>query len=154
MADTSLSGKKIGLLVWQVSNHWQSKLRNILKEYNLTLNEYLILESIYLMKSNNNFLSQKLIATFASIDTSVVSVTLKSMEKKKLIIRSADNDNRKKKIEMLIDGKKLIDKIYPKIEIEENIIFEKLQNEKVSFINSLKLILGKKIRIKVDKKMT
>ena len=37
MADTSLSEKKIGLLIWQVSNYWQNKLRKILKKYNLTL---------------------------------------------------------------------------------------------------------------------
>ena len=33
MADTSLAEKKIGLLVWKLSNHWQSKLRKILKDY-------------------------------------------------------------------------------------------------------------------------
>ena len=31
MADTSLSENKIGLLVWQLSNYWQSKLRKILR---------------------------------------------------------------------------------------------------------------------------
>ncbi len=45
MADTSLSESKIGLLVWQTSNYWQSKLRRVLRGYDLTLNEYLILES-------------------------------------------------------------------------------------------------------------
>ena len=53
MADTSLSEKKIGLLVWQLSNYWQSNLRKILKTYNLTLNEYLILESIFILQQNN-----------------------------------------------------------------------------------------------------
>ena len=33
MADTSLSENKIGLLIWQMSNYWQSKLRKILKKY-------------------------------------------------------------------------------------------------------------------------
>ena len=52
MADTSLSEKKIGLLIWQVSNYWQSQLRKILKNYNLTLNEYLIIESIQSLSKN------------------------------------------------------------------------------------------------------
>ena len=39
--------KKIGLLIWLVSNYWQAKLRKILIEFNISLNEYLILESLY-----------------------------------------------------------------------------------------------------------
>ena len=30
--DTSLSEKKIGLLIWHVSNFWQTKLRYILNQ--------------------------------------------------------------------------------------------------------------------------
>ena len=55
MADTSLSEKKIGLLVWQLSNLWQNKLRHILKYYELTLNEYLVLESINELKKKYYF---------------------------------------------------------------------------------------------------
>ena len=51
MADTSLSEKKIGLLIWQTSNRWQNKLRKILKKYNLSLNEYLIIESLYQLEN-------------------------------------------------------------------------------------------------------
>ena len=51
MADTSLSENKIGLLIWKTSNYWQSKLRKILKSYNLSLNEFLILQSIYHLDS-------------------------------------------------------------------------------------------------------
>ena len=39
----------------------------------------------------------------------------------------------------------------PQIIQQENNIFEKLYNEKLNFCNSLKLILGKKIRIKAEK---
>ena len=58
MADTFLYERKIGLLIWQTSNYWQSKLRKTLKPYNLSLNEYLILESIFLLKNTNKELSQ------------------------------------------------------------------------------------------------
>ena len=48
MADTSLAEKKIGLLVWQLSNHWQSKLRKILKKFwnKLAKNDYDLLVEI------------------------------------------------------------------------------------------------------------
>ena len=153
MADTSLSEKKIGLLVWQVSNNWQNKLRQKLKFYKLTLNEYLILESIIELHQHSISLSQNIISIFAGIDVTVVSVVLKLLERKNLIKRTIDKDNRKKSIEMLSNGRKLFNEIQPIIELEEKKIFDKLQNEKFNFINLLKLILGKKLRIKAEKNL-
>ena len=153
MADTSLSEKKAGLLVWQVSNLWQNKLRHILKLNKLTLNEYLVLESINELKKFIILLNQNSIATFSGIDVSVVSVVLKLLERKKFIKRTIDKDNRKKTIEMLSNGKKTFNEIYPLIIQEEERIFEKLQSEKKNFTNSLKLILGKKLRISANKNL-
>ena len=43
--------------------------------------------------------------------------------------------------------KNLFEDISPLIKKEEQLIFEKLKNETFNFTNSLKLLLGKKIRI-------
>ena len=151
MADTSLSEKKIGLLIWQVSNYWQTNLRRILKDYNLTLNEYLILESIKRLQQNKNEIVQNEISIYAGIDISVASVTFKLLENKKLIARIVKKDNRKKIIEMLVSGNNLYNKINPLILEKEKNIFNKLQNETNNFTNSLKLILGRSLRIKANK---
>ena len=151
MADTSLAEKKIGLLVWQLSNHWQSKLRNILKDYKLTLNEYLVLESISDLSENKKKLSQNEISIFAGIDISVASVTFKSLENKKLIIRATKNDNRKKIVEMLASGINLYNKVEPLILREELNIFYKLNEEIYNFKKLIKLLLGKSVRIKAKK---
>tara|TARA_Y100000741_G_scaffold347368_1_gene314578 strand:+ start:85 stop:546 length:462 start_codon:yes stop_codon:yes gene_type:complete len=150
MADTSLSEKKIGLLVWQVSNLWQNRLRKILKLSNITLNEYLIMESIIDLQKSNNLISQNIVSFFSGIDVSVTSVILKMLENKRFIKREINDDNRKKTIIMLSAGKKIFEDIYPKIKIEEQEIFEKLQSEQNNFKNSLKLVLGKKIRVRAD----
>ena len=151
MADTSLAEKKIGLLVWQLSNHWQSKLRKILKDYKLTLNEYLVLESISDLSENQIELSQNKISIFAGIDISVASVTFKLLENKKLIIRRIKNDNRKKIVEMLASGINLHNKVKPLILREELNIFYKLNDEIYNFKNLIKLLLGKSVRIKAKK---
>ena len=153
MENSSLSEKKIGLLIWNVSIYWQNKLRLILSQYHLSLNEYLILESLKILKKNINLPSQINISSFSGIDESVVSVCLKSLENKKLIKRTVDQDNRKKVINILPTGQKLFDEIFPKINQQETNLFDKLQNEKLNFCNSLKLILGKKIRIKAEKSL-
>ena len=147
MADTSLSENKIGLLIWKTSNYWQSRLRKILKSYNLSLNEFLILESIHHLHSIKSTVHQSVISSFIGIDVSVASVTFKLLENKNYISRQIESDNRKKIIKMLDKGKKLFEDISPLIEKEEQLMFEKLKNETFNFINSLKLLLGKKIRI-------
>ena len=150
MADTSLSENKIGLLIWKTSNYWQSKLRKILKSYNLSLNEFLILESIHHLHSVKSKIHQNFVSSFIGIDVSVASVTFKLLENKKYISRHFENDNRKKIIKMLDKGKNLFEVISPLIKKEEQLMFEKLKNETFNFINSLKLLLGKKIRIKAE----
>ena len=151
MADTSLSYEKIGLLVWQVSNYWQNTMRNSLKEFNLTLNEYLILQSLSNINIPSDEISQKKISSFSGIDISVVSVVLKLLENKGYVNRSFDKDNRKKTVEMLARGKNIYKVVYPKLQSIEHDIFVKLQSESINFTNSLKLILGKKVRIKATK---
>ena len=83
MADTSLNENRIGLLVWQTCNIWQTKLRKILKKYNIYLNEYLIIETVFKLTSNMSSISQTNISNNSFIDISVVSTTLSLLEKKK-----------------------------------------------------------------------
>ena len=151
MADTSLFENKIGLLIWKTSILWQSKLRKILYKYKISLNEYLILQSLIYSIRNNLDIHQSQIATKIGVDVSVASVTFMSLEKKKYISRKIENDNRKKIIEVLKKGEDLFNLIYPLIEKEEMLMFNKLNNETFNFTNSLKLLLGKKIRIKAEK---
>jgi len=149
MADTSLSENRIGLLIWKTSNYWQTRLRKILRPHNLSLNEFLILESIHHLHSIKSKTHQNIISSFIGIDISVASVTFKSLENKNYISRQLESDNRKKIIKMLDKGKNLFENISPLIEKEEQLMFEKLKNETFNFTNSLKLLLGKKIRIRV-----
>ena len=148
MADTSLIESNIGLLIWKTSNFWQSKLRKVLFNYKITLNEYLILRSIYSLSEFNSRILQNEIARFIGIDISVTSVTLKSLEEKKYIIREFKNDNRSKNIIITKNGIDLFNIIHPILQEEEDRLFNKLNNETFNFTNSLKLILGRKIRIK------
>ena len=43
MADTSLNENRIGLLIWQTSNLWQSKLRKELSKYKISFNRAMLL---------------------------------------------------------------------------------------------------------------
>ena len=86
MADISLNENRIGLLIWQTSNLWQSKLRNKLSNYNISFNEYLIIETIYHLSNISSDISQVDIVKHSFIDKSVVSAKLTQLNKKKTTI--------------------------------------------------------------------
>ena len=148
MADTSLNENRLALLIWQTSNLWQSKIRNKLKESKITLNEYLILETIYLLQQENINITQQDICKNASIDRSVVSLRVSKLEEKKLISKQQPQDKRSDSLILTTAGNDLINNIIDNIIELENELFNKLGSEIFNFTNSLKLLLGKKIRIR------
>jgi DNA-binding MarR family transcriptional regulator len=148
MADTSLNENRLALLIWQTSNLWQSKVRQKLKESEITLNEYLILETIYLLQQQKINITQKDICINASIDRSVVSLRVSSLEEKKLISKQQPQDKRSDSLILSEAGNNLINNIIDNIVELENELFNKLGSEIFNFTNSLKLLLGKKIRIR------
>ncbi len=150
MADTSLNENRIGLLVWQTSNLWQSKIRRRIEGYNISFNEYLILETLFKLSKFSSDISQIDIVNHSFIDKSVVSAKLKQLNKKKLIKKMKPNDNRSNKLILTDEGLHIIVKIIDSVIKTENDFFSKLNQESFNFINSLKLILGKKIRIKAN----
>ena len=150
MADTSLNENRLGLLIWQTSNIWQSKLRKILKNHKISLNEYLIIETLFKLSSLTKIVSQISIANNSSLDVSVVSTNLTLLENKNLILRT-HLDNRSKNILLTDQGLSLISSLIKIIKNEEIDFFNKLGNETFNLTNSLKLLLGKKIRIKAYK---
>jgi len=150
MADTSLNENRIGLLIWQTSNLWQSRIRNQISKFNLSFNEYLILETIYNLSKSLSDINQVDIVKNSFIDKSVVSAKLTQLDKKKLIKKMTPNDNRSNKLALTREGIIIVEKIINNVIEVENIFFSKLNQETFNFINSLKLLLGKKIRIKAS----
>ena len=150
MADTSLNENRIGLLIWQTSNLWQSNIRKQISKSNLSFNEYLILETVYNLSKLLTEINQVDIVKHSFIDKSVVSAKLTKLDKKKLIKKMTPNDNRSNKLALTIEGKIIVEKIINDVIEVENVFFSKLNQESFNFINSLKLLLGKKIRIKAN----
>ena len=150
MADTSLNENRIGLLIWQTSNLWQSNIRKQIAKSNLSFNEYLILETVYNLSKFLTEINQVDIVKHSFIDKSVVSAKLAKLDKKKLIKKMTPNDNRSNKLALTRDGKIIVEKIINDVIEVENVFFRKLNQESFNFINSLKLLLGKKIRIKAN----
>ena len=148
MADTSLNENRLAILIWQTSNLWQSKIRQILKNSDLTFNEYLILETLYKLIDEQDNITQQDICKNSSIDRSVVSQKINGLEEKKLLMSAQPKDKRSYGLSLTNNGILLVESLISSVEKQESFIFDKLGSEIFNFTNSLKLILGKKIRIK------
>ena len=92
MADTSLNEDRLSILIWQISNLWQSKIKQRLKNSNITFNEYIILETLYKLEKIKDNITQQEICKNSSIDRSVVSLKITNLEKKKLLNRTQKVD--------------------------------------------------------------
>ena len=150
MADTSLNENRIGLLIWQTSNLWQSKIRKKLSKLHISFNDYLILETVYNLSKIMNNINQVDVVKHSFIDKSVVSAKLNQLKVKKLITKMNASDNRSNKLQLTKEGKNIIESIINDVINTEDDFFGKLNQESFNFINSLKLLLGKKIRIKAN----
>ena len=69
MADTSLNENRIGLLIWQTSNLWQSKLRKELSKYKISFNEYIIIENEFANGINTKNFSFRSVFKYSQADT-------------------------------------------------------------------------------------
>ena len=152
MVDTSLNENRLGLLIWQTANVWQSRLRVKLHKFKISLNEYLILETIFKLHEVNESITQIKITKNSFINTAVVSSKLNFLEDKKLIKRLSSYNKRSNNIVLTEKGSNFVINLINEIANEEKIFFEKLNQETFNFTNSLKLLLGKKIRIKANYK--
>ena len=148
MADISLNENRLALLIWQISNLWQSKVRLKLKHLNIGFNEYLILETLSKLQQKSQSISQQDICKQSSMDRSVVSLRILKLEKKNLITKIQPKDRRSNSLILTSKGNNLIKDIKYIIEDQEKEMFDKLGSEIFNFTNSLKLLLGKKIRIR------
>ena len=123
------------------------KNKTEVKKINISLNEYLILETLYKLQDETDNITQQDICKTSSIDRSVVSVRVSDLEEKKLIIKKPI-DRRSDSLILTSEGNLLVNNIIKIIKNQEDEIFDKLGSEIFNFTNSLKLILGKKIRIR------
>ena len=150
MADTSLNENRIGLLIWQTSNLWQSKIRKKLSKLHISFNDYLILETVYNLSKIMNNINQVDVVKHSFIDKSVVSAKLNQLKVKKLITKMNASDNRSNKLQLTKEGKNIIESIINDVINTEDDFFGKLNQESFNFLlfNLVNLALTTDLSIK------
>lgn len=116
-----------GFLLWQATSLWHRNLNALLKKHGLTHAQFVILASAYWLGSNASDIKQAHIAGHAKMDAMMVSNVLRTLEKKKLLRRSAgESDTRSKSVQVRPQGVNLLRVAAQDVESFDRTFFSRL----------------------------
>ena len=93
-----------GLLLWQLYTMWSRKINQLLKQFNITHVQFVIMANIKWTTLSKQLVTQVLIAKLSKIDPVVISNVLKTLEKKHLVNRKTSKDTRFKEVKLTKEG--------------------------------------------------
>ncbi|MBN2400981.1 MAG: winged helix-turn-helix transcriptional regulator [Spirochaetes bacterium] len=134
-----------GFLLWQASNIWQRLIKNNIKQFNTTYTQFIILTSIIYLSQYNKQINQKQIAQQAKLDIMTTSDVIKTLEAKKLLVRSPyPDDKRYNSLKVTKKGTELVFNIFYHVRISDITFFRALGKKEGKIFRDLllKLIKG------------
>ncbi len=124
-----------GLLLWQVSNLWQRKLKECLISFNLTHSQFVLLASMYYFEEKSIELNQIRLSEHTKIDPMNTSSILENLLKRKLIKKKVSKlDSRAKSIYLTDEGKKLAIETIPIVEDFDSKFFGRVSKKNLNQI--------------------
>ncbi|GHU88580.1 MarR family transcriptional regulator [Bacteroidia bacterium] len=127
-----------GFLLWQVTSLWQRKIRDSLKQYDLTHSQYVLLTCLHWLKLHGQEVTQIVLSSNSKIDPMTTSTVLRTLQKKGLIQRKEDlTDTRAKKIDITEQGKEIIKKAVVTVETADKEFFALLGDTANQFNETL-----------------
>jgi MarR family transcriptional regulator, organic hydroperoxide resistance regulator len=97
-----------GFLLWQLSTLWQRKINQILKPFNLTHVQFVVMASIYWFMQKNEMATQIKVSHLSKVDPVVVSNVLKLLDAKAFTERKESRDLRAKEVVLTKSGKDVL----------------------------------------------
>jgi DNA-binding MarR family transcriptional regulator len=129
-----------GFLLWQVSSSWRRQIEQVLKNFDLTHPQFVVLANLAWLGRSNEQITQKELAQQVFIDTATLSQIIRGLEKKTLIKRvRIEGDERAKYPVITETGASLITQALPIVEACDKEFFSKLKHPQ-DFTNHLKLL--------------
>ncbi len=126
-----------GFLLWQVHNRWQREIRKVLKTFDLTHTQFVILASAYWLALREDTVTQVQIARLSHSDVMMTSNVIRALEKKDLLKRREHRtDTRAKAVLLTEKGEALLQKAVPEVEAFDRRFFS-VTEERVRFNRSL-----------------
>lgn len=137
------SNDATGFLLWQVHNYWQREIKKCLIDLDLTHTQFVILASSYWLFLHQDLVTQTQVAKQSNTDVMMTSNILRTLEKKKFVIRKEhQTDTRAKMVELTETGIDVLARAIKKVETFDRDFFGKLENT-TNFNSELLQLLDK-----------
>lgn len=143
-----MHGDPLNFLLWKTHMIWQRKLNIILKEFNVSYSQYIILLAIYFFNEQKTKANQIELINFTDLDKMTMSKAIKKLVKDGHIKQKLDkNDLRSKGLLLNNSGLYIITQLVSAIASLEEKFFNRIEKEsQQEIITSLTVALKDNLR--------
>jgi len=133
-----------GLLLWQVSHLWKRKLNAVIKKYNLTYIQFVMLNAIDIGLKNNFEITQINLARGVMMDIMMTSNVVRTLEEKALIVRNKHpQDSRAYLLDLTEKGYELVPKVRKTVWDFNDNFFNKIDDQLEGFKKNMVELINK-----------
>jgi len=134
-----------GLLLWQVTNRWQSAQRASLKPLGLTHVQFVLLASLVWLRADGP-VTQRQLADHAVTDPMMTSQVLRALERRKLVQRSPHPDDRRARaLTATPHGRRLANEAIVAVEACDRAFFQTLP-DRDGFVRALRALTATQVQ--------
>lgn len=120
-----------GFLLWQISTAWRRSIEAVLKPFDLTHPQFVILATTGWLTKKGDPATQIAVGKMAGLDPNTTSQIIKGLEKKELVKRAPSSDGRAKNVSLTREGSHLLSKALPTVEKADGAFFSTLTPKKL-----------------------
>lgn len=126
-----------GFLLWHISTSWRSSIEHILKTFNLTHPQFVVLATTGWLTRNGDHITQIAIGKMAGLDPNTNSQIIKGLEQKDLIKRNPSSDGRAKNVSLTPKGSQILSNALPAVEQTDGNFFNSLNKSEINALVEL-----------------
>ena len=132
-----------GLMLWRVTNRWQTTQRAALAPCDLTHVQFVVLAALTHRPAEADDVSQRELADLASIDVMMASQVIRTLERKGLIARRPHpTDKRAQAISVTAAGVDAANDAVVRVERADTEFFATLPGDREQFVEQLRVLAG------------
>lgn len=131
-----------GYQLWHAAMWWRHELLAALEPLELTHTQFFLLGSMhYLQHTAGELPTQGELAAHAGLDPMTVSQVTRALQKRGLVERTRDDEDRRAyRLELTDSGRRLAQRAFPRVREVEERFFSVLGRNKRSFVEALKTL--------------
>jgi DNA-binding MarR family transcriptional regulator len=129
-----------GFLLWQVTNRWQAAIRSVLRDYNLTHVQFVLLASLTWLDQDEP-VTQRDLAAHAACDPMMTSQVLRALEARDLVARAVHpSDGRARAVRVTPAGASLANRANTAVEECDRTFFGTLGADVANLTGALRVL--------------